>query len=335
MQQPNTISSVILAPNPTRAPFARAYSLLVLVVLLGSAVACDRIGAIKGTYSPNPLTESPVYTSIRDVIFQGSVYYAQAGCAKCHGVQFDGQGPDATATKNESGLTVPAFQGVTIDPTKTPLAYFKTITMGTIKMPAHSNQGYTDRGRWAMAHFLYSLTTKPLGAGAHKHEVALADADAEIRAAYASNRRWVMGYKKIEDRPQAPKLDELLKLTTVAEERAAAPVDEARRERRDRSQAGYAMYENNCASCHGLYGEGMVSSNRFGLIDCGPERKRQCGVYLSTPDFQNSGALGSVGAFQGAHDRVSSEGLNLRSFGNYSDDEWQDLLSYVKNLAGR
>ncbi|MEQ9366419.1 MAG: cytochrome c [Leptospirales bacterium] len=307
---------------------------LALTTMLGS-VACDRIGSIKGHTAPNPLSATPVYESNREVIFQGSVYYAQASCAKCHGVAFDGQGPDATATKNETGVAVPGFKGTTIGPEKTPLAYFKTITMGTEKLPTHSNQAYTDRGRWAMAHFLYSLTTKPAGGDALKHDVALANAEAEIREAYSNNRRWVMGYKKIEDRPQAPKLDELLKLTNVSEDRAAAPVDEARIARRDRGVAGYREYENNCAGCHGLYGEGMASSQRFGLIDCGPERKRQCGVYLSTPDFQNNAALGGVGAFKSAHDRASAEGQNMRSFSHLSDDEWQDLLGYVKHLTGR
>lgn len=330
MQQPKPISS---DKNERGLRAVIGLSLLLVTGTLG--VACDRIGAIKGHTAPNPLTATPVYDSNREVIFQGSVYYAQAGCAKCHGVAFDGMGPDATATKNETGLTVSGFQGTTIDPAKTPLVYFKTITMGTEKLPTHSNQAYTDRGRWAMAHFLYSLTTKPSGSDAHKHESALASARTETREAYANNRRWVMGYKKIEDRPQTPKLDELLKLTNVTEDRAASPVDEARVARRDRGISGYREYENNCASCHGLYGEGMASSERFGLIDCGPERKRQCGVYLSTPDFQNSAALGGVGAFKDAHDRASAEGQNLRSFSHLSDDEWQDLLGYVKNLTER
>ncbi len=329
MQHSNSTSSNV-AHRQTRLA-----ALCVAMLTLAATVACDRVGAIKGHTAPDPLTATPVYESDREVIFQGSVYYAQAGCAKCHGVAFDGMGPDATATKNETGLEMPGFQGTTIDPAKTPLDYFKVITMGTEKLPTHSNQSYTDRGRWAMAHFLYSLTTKPTGSDAHKHSAALAAADAEIREAYANNRRWVMGYKKIEDRPQTPKLDELLKLTSVAEDRAASPVDEARIARRDPGATGHTEYENNCAGCHGLYGEGMASSQRFGLIECGPERKRQCGVYLSTPDFQNSAALGGVGAFKAAHEQASAEGLNMRSFSHLSDDEWQDLLSYVQNLAGR
>ena len=165
--------------------------------------------------------------------------------------------------------------------------------------------------------------------------MALAAADAETREAYDNNRRWVMGYKKIEDRPQAPKLDSLMALTTVREEAGAPQVDEARKARRDASLAGHALYENNCASCHGLYGEGTPTSARFGLIDCGPERKRQCGVYLSTPDFANSGALANAGAFSGAHEAANASGQNLRSFAHLSNDEWSDLLDYARNLAGR
>lgn len=306
----------------------------VLVAL--SLSACDRIGAIKGHSSPNPLTATPVYDVDREVLFQGSAYYAQAGCAKCHGVQYDGQGPDATATRNDTGLTVPGFQGTTIAPEKTPLAYFKAITVGSEKLTNHSFQGYTDRGRWAMAHFLYSLTTRPLGKDGYKHEEALAKASAEIREAYDGNRRWVMGYKKIEDRPQTPALDELLKLTSVAEDAANTPVDETRKARRDASITGHDAYERSCASCHGLYGEGMASSERFGLIECKDNPlKRQCGVYLSTTDFARSGSLGGLAQFKGAHARLSAESQNMRSFGHLSDDEWQDLLNYARHLAGR
>ncbi|MCR9144948.1 MAG: hypothetical protein NXI24_22110 [bacterium] len=213
MQQPKRISSALrinqLVPG-----------LLGLALIAAQLVACDRIGTIKGHTSPDPLAATPVYEVNRDVIFQGSVYYAQAGCAKCHGVGFDGLGPDATATKNETGLEMPGFADVAIAPEKTALTYFKTITMGTEQLPTHSNQSYTDRGRWAMAHFLYSLTTKPTGPDGHEHQAALAQADAEIRAAYDGNRRWVMGYKKIEDRPQTPKLEELLKLTNIGDDQA-------------------------------------------------------------------------------------------------------------------
>ncbi len=311
-------------------------SLMFLVTALAATatVACGGPdGSIEGHHSPNPL-KVPVYESNATVVYKGSIYYAEAGCAKCHGVGFDGAGPDASGVQSETGLSVPGFQSVEIAPEKTPLAYFKAITVGTEKLPTHSYQSYTDRGRWAMAHFLYSLTTKPSGPKAAAHGAQLAKDEQAVHAAYASDRRWVMGYKPIGERDKAPELGSLMKLTSVEEEYATVSVDEARKDRRDVTHAGYELYENNCVMCHGKYGEGMASSKRFGLYRC-DERDRQCGVFLSTRDFADSTALQSAGAFSEAHAAASDAGQNLRSFSHFSTEEWQDLYDYTRKLAGR
>lgn len=311
-------------------------SLMFLVAGLAGAatIACGGPdGSIEGHYSPNPL-KVPVYESNATVVYKGSVYFAEAGCAKCHGVGFDGNGPDASGVQSESGLAVPGFQGVTIEPEKTPLAYFKAVTVGTDKLPSHSYQSYTDRGRWAMAHFLYSLTTKPSGAKGAAHAAQLAKDEQAVHAAYAADRRWVMGYKPIGERDKAPELGSLMKLASVDEEYATVSADDERKARRDADHPGAALYENNCVQCHGKYGEGMASSKRFGLVRC-DDRKRQCGVFLSTKDFADSAALQSTGAFSGAHGAASDAGQNLRSFSHFSADEWQDLYDYTRKLAGR
>ena len=179
----------------------RASSFLGLFVLWSLSSAC------------NAKTEIPVYALRRQVLINGSLYYNEAGCAACHGVAFDGKGPEAEALQKERSLVVPDLKAkipAVKDSVKTPMDYFKSITMGTKSYPEHAYQSYTDRGRWAMAYYLYSLAKPPHDSKEKlKQRRALLAMQEQLKKVYAKKRRWEMGYKPIEERPQAPKLEKL------------------------------------------------------------------------------------------------------------------------------
>lgn len=277
-------------------------------------------------------TEKAVYVDDAQVRFQGSIYYSQAGCAGCHGAQFDGQGPDNGELKAR-GIVTPGFQGVELPPARTPNDFFKVITMGTERLPSHAYQSYTDRGRWAMAYFLYSLTKAPVGAKAAEREAALAAARSEAMEAYSRSRRWEMGYKPIGERAPAPALKDLMVAAPAVEQRSAGAVDSARRDRfaNAASDPAAGVYARNCAGCHGEYGEGRSAAQRFGLYPCTNEG-RYCGAYLSTGDFRSAAAMASVDRFREAHNAEAT--LNLRGFDSWTDEEWAELYAYVQTVSG-
>ncbi len=157
----------------------------------------------------------------------GSLLYAKENCSNCHGIDWNGQGPEAAALK-EKGL-VPANFAALENPDTTPVDYFKTITRGSEKMPEHSYQYITDRGRWALAHFLFTMAPQLKGAQADQRLGALSADFTEAREAYAraetrGRRRWEMGYKPYGEREPKPGLDELIQSTGTTME---APRDES------------------------------------------------------------------------------------------------------------
>lgn len=272
--------------------------------------------------------EAPIYASSSEVIFNGSIYYSEAGCASCHGVGFDGNGPQARTLSTDRKLTTPGFTGE-IDPTTTPLSYFKVITAGTEAMPDHAFQSYTDRGRWAMANFLFSLAAPLSGDAGRAQEKALSLARQEARAVYARQRRWHMGYKPIGERPASLELKDIVSGAALVEEGARADVSAERVAAAGKASAGRAIYQSNCASCHGLYAEGGPRAARFGLIPCEERQYRDCGVYQGVPALNNA----TVAALRGAHAQDDSQLVS--SFASLSDGDWEALADYVGGLAGK
>ncbi len=152
----------------------------------------------------------PVYALDQKVLIDGSVYYSEAGCARCHGVSYKGDGPDSKSLQDEKGFLVPDLTRALL-PKVTPLDYFKTITMGTEKFKEHAYQNYTDRGRWAMAYYLYSLSPDPENSDDKKiRALAISSMRDEVEKVYAKTRRWEMGYTPIDKRSKSPELEELL-----------------------------------------------------------------------------------------------------------------------------
>ncbi len=107
---------------------------------------------------------------------------------------------------------------------KTPLDYFKAITAGSVfnktlkekKFKGHDYHELTDRARWAMANFLFSLAPHPQGRDAQVRAQAVSKAMNTAAAEYAKaaklgHRRWQIGFTPIGQRSKTPTLDELLK----------------------------------------------------------------------------------------------------------------------------
>ena len=136
------------------------------------------------------------YQSSPSKIYKGSIYYNQAACSNCHGVSFNGKGPQS------SGLKIPSFTEKIL-PSKTPLDYFLAITTTNPKFPEHKYLNYTDRGRWAMTHFLYSLS-KPLKTTSEKEErqKAIHKSENLAKKVYSQYRNWYNYTQGISDHPR-------------------------------------------------------------------------------------------------------------------------------------
>lgn len=284
-----------------------------ITLALLTAVGCDK-------------QPRPVYEVSDERIFLGSALYDKENCKSCHGIAWDGKGPDAAS----SAVPVPGFTGeVAAD--KTPVTYFKAITEGTQKLKTHSYVSLTDKGRWALANFLYSLR-KPLPAEkAAEQQKNIAAAMADVRAIYAKQRRWEMGYTPLTDRDRSPKLEEIS---------ANVPADGgpgvASDDRRTRSQSGPGadLYRTNCASCHGAYGEGRSVSMGMGVI---PGKNMEVAgkpvnvnAMVSTRDLKTSDSIGSGGALKGAHPAGSQIYPN---FENFTEAEWNALSEFIRSTV--
>lgn len=288
--------------------------------------------------------ETPIYEATAEALHNGSLYYAvsEANCKSCHGTDWNGNGPEARSLK-EQGLAVPDFTAA-LSPDKTVLDYFKAITIGTERtksLPsAHAYQSHTDRARWAMANFLYSLG-KPSSDEARRKKANEA-AMKEIRAAYANNRRWYMGDNKPSaEREKAPALEALLTKAgfTPSSEISVVPVSDSRREgalhAQDTQAEGYALYKSNCQSCHGVFGEGSQGAVHLGALPGEGEGKggipRLKPVYVSIRDLAEFGAL-SAGALSSAHNDKDAFGQKSYAL---TEEQWELLADYIKSITGK
>ena len=156
-----------------------------------------------------------VYEPTPGALYEGSLYYSAAGCQNCHGVRHDGKSDEVDYLKTKN-LTMIDFSAMR-NPKKVPLDYYKAITVSTEAMrkagEEHAFQGQTDRARWAMANFLYSLAPK---LESEERQQALRRARIEVEEAYRQaeargRRRWELGYVPVDKRDKAPKLDDLIR----------------------------------------------------------------------------------------------------------------------------
>ena len=154
------------------------------------------------------------YELSKKLLIDGSIYYNQASCANCHGLAYDGKGPAAEKLKEERGLNVPNLRQ-TIAAKRIPEDYFKSITIGTEKFPEHRYNAYTDRGRWALAHYLYTLAPVPIKSSDKiVRNKALRAMYKRLSEIYSKSRRWNLSKNHTEQqkntRSTPPALEDLL-----------------------------------------------------------------------------------------------------------------------------
>ena len=150
-----------------------------------------------------------VYEASPRLLVFGSILYNEAGCASCHGIQFDGKGPEAEELNQQRGLVTPSFRK-DLPPKATPYMYFQALSQGTPSMKEHRYQSYMDRGRWAMAYYLYSLSNPIRGHQALIRKKALLEMNQMLSKKYEGKRRLEEGYIPLEKRSKSPDLDFLL-----------------------------------------------------------------------------------------------------------------------------
>jgi mono/diheme cytochrome c family protein len=312
----------------------------ILVVVLGST-SCAK-------------TDLPPYESNADRIYAGSVYYAAAGCANCHGVDWDGKGPDAQQLAS-SGISTTDFTKAS--PEKTPLDYFRAISDPTgyfaPNLETSSNKteygkftashifhNMTDRARWAISNFLMSRAAFE-GEALSRHKQALTEKMDKVKEIYADRRRWEIGYVPIAERPASPKLEDMLAGTAQqpVSEISIPSVSDARKKAAYATGTGADLYYTNCSSCHGNFAEGTVAGPRIGLRNIGEPIENDKGfhrrpmAFVSIRDLKGSSALSGMASFR-SHHELNGDHI-AGTFSGLTDDEWQELFSYTKKLIGQ
>ncbi len=290
----------------------------------------------------------PVYKETGDSRFMGSMFYANSGCISCHGAKWDGKGADAGLY---AGLQATDFTTVNKSD-KTPEDYFLAVTdpkgyfasrKGKVEdsvlesfSASHKILTVTDKARWQMAHFLYSLAQGSPDAS------KIAASEKKLAEVYASARRWEIGITPVEDRKKSPELDAVISKAgyTVAAPAQEVNVSENRVKVYLETGVASDLYKNNCASCHGNYGEGTQGSYvglignmpmKTGFPRTGDAPSRQKPTGLTLKDLAGSSALSSVGAFSSAHEADAT----ALGFASLTQEEWNQLFNYTKRLAGQ
>ncbi|MCS7206026.1 MAG: cytochrome c [Leptospiraceae bacterium] len=279
--------------------------------------------------------EPEVYEATPDSINYGSIVYAstEMNCKNCHGVDYKGNGPEA----RDLDVKVPDFTAE-LTPEKTPLSYFKAISVGTnntIKdgYNYHAYYYLTDKAKWGLANFLYSLGKEPKDLEIKKQwQEAVARDMKQVKEIYKENRKWYFGENTpASERTPSPDLEKTIQKTnyTVAKDISISTLDAKRAEKISKAREdyfdGYVLYQNNCQSCHGVGGEGIQGSSHIGLLDKSryepiKDIARRKAAYVGIPDLKNTAI--SKENIQKAHQNYS-----------FTDEQWTTLIQYIKAIV--
>lgn len=149
--------------------------LLVGGLLILALTSCDI--SLAGDITPPPSVRAPtdVPQATAQIVLpvvppnpaQGAALYAEK-CAPCHGAAGMGNGPQAA----QLPLPVPALGSADVARLAKPLSWFTTITQGRIERMMPPFKSLTDRQRWDLVAYLYTLSTPPqtLAAGKEIYE---------------------------------------------------------------------------------------------------------------------------------------------------------------------
>ena len=278
-------------------------------------------------------SDQKIYEPTIESINYGSIVYAssEVNCKNCHGVDYKGKGPDA----KDLDVPVPDLTGV-IAPEKTPLDYFKAISVGTEKtkkngLQYHAYYSLTDKAKWALANYLYSLAQEPKTNEEKKvRQESLAKAMKEVREIYSKNRKWYMGENTPStEREPSPRLEELIQKTNFKTEQDVSVKIPTEKEleavfvARQNYEEGYHIYQNHCQKCHGIAGEGVQGSQFLGILDHsrydaikGIARRKP--AFVGIPPLRNN---------------VKKEDV-LKYHSYYlTEEQWNDLINYIKAIT--
>ena len=105
------------------------------------------------------------------------------------------------------------------------------------------------------------------------------------------------------------------------------------RQTRPQTGPGADLYRNNCAGCHGAYGEGRSISLGMGGIVSKTKVGEQVPNYramVSTRDLKSSGSIASGGALKGAHPAGSQI---YAHFENFTETEWNAFSEFIRSTV--
>lgn len=302
---------------------SKKFLILFLVFFMGLYIGCSK--------------EKPIYEATPESIHLGSKIYAsnEVNCKNCHGNDYKSNTPDAKEIK-DSGINVPDFTAE-LAPEKTPLDYFKAISVGTDKTGTqeynyHAYYNLTDTAKWALANFLYSLGKEPQSEeGKKQRKIALNKAQLEVYSIYSKNRKWYMGKNTpSQQREKSEKLEDLIQKTNynVEKDVSISVVNNEQLKKQEKFQEenpeGYRLYKENCQSCHGKIGEGVQGQMDINVLD----ESRNSPIKNIA---RRKSAFIGIEALNAS--KISKENiLKAHKELYFSEDQWNVLINYLKNI---
>ncbi len=279
--------------------------------------------------------EVKIYEATPENLHLGSKIYASSefNCKNCHGIDYKGNTSEAKELK-EKGIPVTDFTGP-IPPEKTPLDYFKVISVGTNRTldgdyNYHAYYNLTDSAKWALANFLYSLGQEPkTKEEIQKRKQALQSAIQEIESIYKNNRKWYLGENTpSQQREKSRPLQEMLQNTNfkLAQEYPYKILNEQKIQKileiQNQYIEGSLIYVNNCQSCHGIGGEGVQGAANINVLD---ESRYEPIKNIS----RRKSAFVSISSL--SIDSIKLEAIQkVHPDYYFTESQWNDLIQYLK-----
>ncbi len=274
-----------------------------------------------------------IYELTPESIHLGSKIYASGewNCKNCHGVDLKGNGPDS----KDLNVKVPDLTQK-VNPEKTPLDYFKVISVGTEKtikngINYHEYYALTDKAKWALANYLYSMQKKLENEKEKEiRKEALNKSYQEVHEFYQKNRKWYLGKNTPSNqRAKSPSLNELIQNTNykLEQEVSTTTLSEERINKvfkaREKYQDGYEIYKNNCQFCHGIGGEGVQGSYSLGVLEDSryePIKNiaRRKSAFIGISDLKDK--------------NVTQQSIINKHNYYFNDEQWSELLNYINAI---